>query len=162
MDKIHIIFITFIVSIFVLAGCIMPKMPWEGQTTGVGTANLTTILPLGISSINFSCFQSNMNNTQPNGQNTKTPILNVTNTGNTNATSITLSINTTLPSGFYLYGCSANYRNPSCPLLNSSAQTVLRSGLLINASKGIWMFGECIGVSDNTTTALNFSVAGVT
>jgi hypothetical protein len=99
-----------------------------------------------------------MNNTQPNGQNLKTPILNISNIGNVKASIVTLSINTTLPDGLSIYGCSANYRNPSCPSLNASQQTVLRSGVLVNASKGIWLFVECINVEDNQSISINYTV----
>ena len=122
--------------------------------------NVTVALPAGITQINLSCFQPYMNDTQPNGQDIYTPILNITNIGSFNITVITIALNQSLPSGFSIYGCAANYRNPSCPSLNTTNQTVLRSGIKTSQSKGVWWYGICSNVTDNQTVSFNYTVGG--
>ena len=122
--------------------------------------NVTITLPTGISNVSLRCFQPYMNDTQPDGQDIHTPILNVTNIGTLNSTTITLSLNQSLPTGLSVYACAANYRNPSCPSVNATAQTVLRSGILVNQSKGIWWFGNCANVTNNQAVYFNYTIGG--
>ena len=122
--------------------------------------NVTVSFPTGISNISLRCFQPYMNDTQPDGQDIYTPIMNITNVGTLNSSTITLSLNQSMPTGFAIYACAANYRNPSCPSLNTTAQTVLRSGLAINKSKGIWWYGNCANATNNQAIYLNYTIGG--
>ena len=102
------------------------------RLTGAGPhPNISATLPSGITTINFSCFQPNVNNTPPNGQYPWQPILNVTNNGTT-AYNITLALNTTLPTGFTIWAQNANYRNPSSISLNATEQIIFKR---INANQ---------------------------
>ena len=123
--------------------------------------NVTVALPSGISNISLKCFQPYMNDTQPDGQDIYTPIMNITNIGSFNITNITIALNQSLPSGFSIYGCAANYRNPGCALLNTTGQTIIRSGILQGKSKGIWFFGLCVNVTDSQSFSFNYTVGGV-
>ncbi|VVB59063.1 Uncharacterised protein [Candidatus Anstonella stagnisolia] len=121
--------------------------------------NLSVAIARNYTSVNLSCFQPYMNNSQPNGQDIHIPIFNVSNIGTGNYTNITLALNMTLPAGFKIYAQTANYVNPSSISLNTTGQTIIRK-LLINQSKGIWLFGYCAGVLDNSSINLNFTFGG--
>ena len=121
--------------------------------------NLSISLPIGVNSVNFSCFQAYMNNSPPNGQDAYTPIFNITNANAADYTNITLALNQSLPAGFVIYAQTANYVNPSSINLTTSGQVVIKR-LLANQSKGIWMFGYCNNVSDNQTMNFNFTFGG--
>lgn len=133
-----------------------PYWYYNGTTPG---SNYSVYIARNYSEANFTCYQPYMNDSQPNGQNFKTPIFNVTNVGNVSLTNISMKINTTLNSTLKIYCQTANYVNPSNISINSSLQTIIRT-LSVNQSKGIWCFAYCNNVSTNQTQSFNFSFGG--
>ncbi|MCK9603017.1 MAG: hypothetical protein M0R66_01350 [Candidatus Omnitrophica bacterium] len=128
----------------------------------VNDLNLSIAYPGNRTSADFMCFQPNMNNTQPDGQNMWTPIMNLTNPTNETYYNITIALSPQfpLPSGFSIRAQRVNYVHPGSILLNDSGQKIV-STLASNSSQSasIWLFGECVNVSDSLSTQIKFIFA---
>ena len=111
--------------------------------------------PTGQTSANFTCFQPFMNNTPPNGQTTRIPILNVTNLADTMDHNITIALNGSLLQNFSIYAQTSYWRNPASIRLNMTGQIIIKH-LTSGASIGVWMWGECDNVTDNKSMSFTF------
>lgn len=140
-------------------------------------SNLSYVVTSRSDDLNFSCSQPYENSTQPDYQNILTPFFNVTNSLNTTLYNITLSLSSTIfnntvkiftwNSGYRPINQTQNWSQTghgiiNIPiLLNTTNQTILRR-LRANESQGIWLWGDCLNVSDNQTFSANISFGGGT
>ena len=117
-----------------------------------------------ITTLNMSCLQAFMNDTQPEGQTRFLPILNISSRLTVqNITNITIRMNQTINSTFIVYANDFHLRNNNSIILNTSSQVILKSlsGITFNdSSKGIWIFGICNNVSDNVSNSFSIILGG--
>lgn len=137
-------------------GSLDPYWYYNSSTAG---SNYSVYIARNYTALNFTCFAPYMNNTEPAGQDWKTPAFNVTNIGNVTLNNITLALNANLNSTMRIYCQPSNYVNPASIILNTTAQKII-TRLTVNQSKGIWCYGYCLNVTDNQSVSMNFTFGG--